>query len=270
MLLIKWSVVQDVHEPYVGAYDIKVKNLYSVSFGTENNTVKKANLISSLFNLDKIKIGIDVIRREGILTFIKKLRSFKKNLSPIGYSLVGEVLEIGNKVHTNIQRNDIVVCAGQYAMHAEIVSVPAGMVSKIKEQKVYSNLECYALSAVFAVPINAVRHILEIPHHTSLYHRKCLIVGGGIIGTFCGIYLKYLGVKNIEFFDKQNNVIADEWFERTKNINKYDMIFVCSNSVEGLDAIFDQIIRLPLNSWRNSVKYTQIYFRRKNGYNQVL
>ena len=55
-----------------------------------------------------------------------------------------------------------------------------------------------------------------------------------MIGTFCALYLRSIGCKEVKIFDISTNVMTDRIFQRMHGNENWDAIFVCSNSCDGL------------------------------------
>lgn len=229
------------HQPFCGAHDIKIKTHFStISLGTEQATVRNTNLFLAIKRIDKIKILILSLRKNGLKETLRKIKNAKKHFSRIGYSLVGEIVQIGNRVTTPVLKvGDLVVAGGQYACHAEYVSVPQGMVLKLSKNYNKENFHLYSLATIGSISVNAIRHLLDIPKPKQVKDRVCVIVGGGIIGMFCALYLKKLGVKNVLFHDVKKVTLLDAFCERHFYDEYFDHLWVCTDNMNGVDSLLE-------------------------------
>tara|TARA_Y100000389_G_scaffold10797_1_gene10030 strand:+ start:14118 stop:15167 length:1050 start_codon:yes stop_codon:yes gene_type:complete len=229
----------NLSEPYVSGYDIKIKTYYSsISQGTEANTVNKSSFLNHLLNHHSYKFAFKKFRELGFLKFFFKLKKFRNTNSQLGYSIVGEVLEKGClTTRDDIQIGDKVVASGEYANHSEVVVVPQGMITVIGSEHESKDMGIYSLATIVAVSIHGVRTLFSDIDQESYSKRRCLIVGGGIIGTFCGLYLKSLGINQIRVLDISTGSLAESFFEKYSDNYSFDTIFVCSNSMDGLEKI---------------------------------
>ena len=129
--------IADVPAPalFPGAVMVRVRASL-VSAGTERTAVEFAQ--KSLFDKarsrpDLVRQVIDKSRREGILSTMEAAMRKLDSPQSLGYSLSGEVIGIGEGV-AGFNIGDRVACAGaDYAVHAEIVAVPANLVARIRE-----------------------------------------------------------------------------------------------------------------------------------------
>jgi predicted dehydrogenase/threonine dehydrogenase-like Zn-dependent dehydrogenase len=114
-----------------------VKTIYSaVSVGTEMMKLKNADL--SYFQMAKkkpeqVKDVLNTLTQLGPVATYRKVMNKLDSLSPLGYSLVGEVIEVGRGVE-NLKVGDIVACGGAgYANHAEVNFIPKNLCTKVPD-----------------------------------------------------------------------------------------------------------------------------------------
>ena len=102
-----------------------------VSAGTERRTVetgRKGLLAKARARPDQARLVIDKARRDGIGAAASAVRFRLDQPAALGYSSAGVVLAAGSRV-TDLAPGDRVACAGAgYAVHAEVVHVPANLV----------------------------------------------------------------------------------------------------------------------------------------------
>lgn len=130
-------VVKEIPAPLCGDNEILVSNRYSlISAGTESSLGSGSSSLFSKIreNPELIQCGIDLVKREGLKKSFELIKEKSTPpLIPLGYSSSGIVLKVGNNV-TNFAVGDKVACAGAgYANHAEIISVPINLVTKVPE-----------------------------------------------------------------------------------------------------------------------------------------
>ena len=265
-------VLKKSHEPWCGAYEIKVKMKFSaVSFGTESGGVNALSLKSMLFDKVKWKKAIEILKVNfNIFEVIKKFKGIRSSYASLGYSGMGEIIEIGDRVTTTYKIGDYVHVGGEYATHSSIVSVPQNFVFKLS---CIDNLYLYSLPTIASVPIHAINHAKDI-----LINKKdinILVVGGGIIGTFAGLYAQKLNY-NVLIADLSANVLADNFFKRYTNEN-IDLYVICTTSMNGIDsylenandgAVLSVVGETPLTVNREILedKYMTVRFCKSFGY----
>lgn len=112
---------------------VRVRTLFSaISPGTEGNKVitgRKSLLGKARAKPDQVKLVLDMVGQVGLKNTIQKVRDKLEGAQPLGYSMAGEVLEVGEGVD-KVQVGDLVACAGGGACHADEVVVPANLVAK--------------------------------------------------------------------------------------------------------------------------------------------
>lgn len=127
-----------------------------ISAGTDRAIVamaKKSYLGKALDRPDLAKKVINKAKSDGLWATYKVVKNLISEPIPLGYSLVGEVVAKGHKVH-NVAIGDRVACAGLgYANHAEIISVPQNLFARVPEgvddaQAAYVTLGAIALHGV--------------------------------------------------------------------------------------------------------------------------
>lgn len=177
--------VDEVPAPTLKPKYVLVQNLFSVvSAGTERHAVDFAN--KSL--LDKARARPDLVRKvmqyaqtDGIATAYQLAMSRLDDWRPLGYSSVGQVLEVGEGV-TQFAIGDIVACAGaNYANHAELICVPMNLVARV-EAGVNPRLAAFATLGAIA---------LEGIHRAKLSPgERVAVIGLGLIGQLTALILK--------------------------------------------------------------------------------
>lgn len=127
--------IEELPVPICKSGGVLVKTIYSaVSVGTEIMKLKNADL--SYFQMAKkkpeqVKDVINTLTQLGPVATYRKVMNKLDSLSPLGYSLVGEVIEVAKDVG-NLNIGDIVACGGAgYANHSEVNFIPKNLCAKV-------------------------------------------------------------------------------------------------------------------------------------------
>ncbi|MEM9549326.1 MAG: bi-domain-containing oxidoreductase [Bacteroidota bacterium] len=182
-------ITEDIPAPMMGDKEVKIRVRYScVSSGTENATVKSSGkplLVRAKEKPEKVKKVLNQVLEDGIKETLSMVKNELNAGSPSGYSVSGEVIAIGSKV-MNFSVGDLVAAAGSSANHAEIVSVPEMLVSKVDNESLLLESSSVALGAIAMHGIR--RADLRIGEF-------CLVIGTGIIGLISIQILSKAGVR---------------------------------------------------------------------------
>src|ERR1035437_5423441 len=129
--------IEELPMPVCRTGGVLVKTIYSaVSVGTEVMKLKNADL--SYFQMAKkkpeqVKEVLNTLTQLGPAATYRKVMNKLDSLSPLGYSLVGEIIEVGKGVE-GFTCGDIIACGGAgYANHSEINFVPKNLCAKVPE-----------------------------------------------------------------------------------------------------------------------------------------
>lgn len=129
--------IEELPSPVCKTGGVLVKTIYSaVSVGTELMKLKNADL--SYFQMAKkkpeqVKDVLNTLTQLGPVATYRKVMNKLDSLSPLGYSLAGEVIEVGKGVE-NLKIGDIVACGGAgYANHSEVNFIPKNLCAKVPE-----------------------------------------------------------------------------------------------------------------------------------------
>lgn len=177
-------------EPIVEKGYLIVRNYFSlISAGTEKTTVstgKKTIIGKARSRPDLVKKVVDSIKREGLGSTLKKVKSKLEDYKLLGYSSAGEVLEVGEGVRC-FNVGDRVACAGGgYALHAEIIKVPVNLCAKVPKSVDFDEA---AFSTVGAIAIQGVRQA------NVRVGEKVGVIGLGLIGILTVQILKAAGCR---------------------------------------------------------------------------
>jgi len=201
--------VIDAPCPQVKAKHVLVKTMSSlISTGTERMLLEfgHANYIEKARSQpDKVRMVLDKIKTDGLLTTLDAVRRKLDNAIPMGYSNVGEVIAIGRDV-TEFAVGDRVVSNGN---HAEVVSVPVNLCAKIPDS--VSNDEA-VFTVVSAIALQGIR--LAKP----TLGEKIVVVGLGLIGLMTVQLLRAAGCQVLGVdFDAKKLQLAEQYGAQTVN-----------------------------------------------------
>lgn len=127
----------EVPAPRCAPGGLLVRTEYSlISAGTELMKVGEAKL-SMLGKVrarpDQVRQVLDTVAQQGPQAAYKKVMNRLDSYTPLGYSLCGVVLEVGEGV-TDYTAGQRVACAGnQYALHAEVNWVPVNLCAPVPD-----------------------------------------------------------------------------------------------------------------------------------------
>ena len=173
---------------------VLVKNYYSlISAGTEGSTVKTARkgyLGKAKERPQQVKQVIDVLKSQGPVQTYRAVMKKLESYSPLGYSCVGEVIEVGEDVNEFIV-GDMVACAGLSASHAEVVCVPVNLCVAIPEtgsDDLGKKLKNAAYNTLGAIAMQGVRQA------DLRLGETCAVIGLGLLGQISALLLRASGV----------------------------------------------------------------------------
>ena len=181
--------LEDVPLPLVSENEVLVKIYYSfISSGTEIATINESekSLVKKFTknaseNVNKI---VGAIKTDGILGTIALIKGKLNNFLSLGYSCSGKVIAVGKKVE-NLKIGDYVACSGAgFANHAEVVSVPYNLVTKV------SNLEFLRMASLTAIGSIAVQGVRRA--NLALGEKVC-VYGLGLVGQITAQLCKLAG-----------------------------------------------------------------------------
>ena len=170
-------ILEDIPPPVVSNGSILIKVFYScISAGTEVSTVKnsKISLIKKVIEKpERIISGIKMISQLGFSKSINEIKDITNHATPIGYSISGVVLAIGDDVD-EFEVGDLVAAAGAgLANHAEYVNVPKNLVVKCPEGVDMKDASTVTLGAISMHGVR--RSKLSLGDY-------CAVYGTGILG----------------------------------------------------------------------------------------
>ena len=160
-----------------------------ISAGTERTSVAtaKASLIEKARTRpDLVKQALDMVKKEGLMNTVEKIRSRLDSYKALGYSAAGTVLESGCD---EFAPGDRVACAGAgYASHAEVIAVPRNLAVRIPEGVSFDEA---AFTTLGAIAMQGVRQA-----KVSL-GESVVVIGLGLLGQLTVQLLKAAGCRVI-------------------------------------------------------------------------
>ena len=184
--------VLDVPAPVCRPGGVLVRSLYSlISTGTEMMKVTEASM--SMVSMararpDQVRKVVDQVQQQGLVTTYKKVMNKLDSYTPLGYSLCGEVTEVG-KGAEEFKVGQLVACAGnEQALHAEYNWVPVNLCAAVP---VGVLPEHAAFATVASIAMHGVRRAEVQLGETAA------VIGLGLIGQLVVRLLVAAGVQAI-------------------------------------------------------------------------
>ncbi len=184
---------------------IVVRNIYScISIGTESGKVRAARkgyVGKAKERPQQFKQVLEKLGQDGPLHTYRAVMKKLDALSPLGYSCVGEVIDVSPDVE-NFSIGDLAACGGSTANHAEIVSVPKNLCVKIPAD---IDLKHAAYNTLGAIAMQGIRQA------DLRLGETCAVIGLGVVGQLTCNLLQAAGVRTIGIdIDEKMVAIARE------------------------------------------------------------
>jgi predicted dehydrogenase/threonine dehydrogenase-like Zn-dependent dehydrogenase len=210
------TILEDVPAPIVSKGHVLIKSTYTlVSLGTERMLVEfgRSNLISKARQQpDKVKEVLNKIKTEGLLPTVEAVFNKLGEPLPLGYCNVGEVIAVGEGVQ-GFNIGDRVASNGQ---HAEVVSVPMNLVSKVPDN--VSDIEA-TFTVIGSIGLQGIRLV------NPTFGETVVVVGLGLIGLITAQLLAANGCRVIGVeFDQSKLDLAKKWNIITCNPKQEDVV----------------------------------------------
>ena len=156
-----------------------------ISAGTEKISVENAQ--SSLIQRarkqpDQVKLVIDSIKKEGIVSTAKRVKSKLESYKPLGYSASGVVID--SRTDGFIPGDKVAVAGAGYANHAEILSIPKNLAVKIPDSVTFEDA---AYTTLGSIAMQGVRQA------DLRLGEKVAVIGLGLLGQITVQLLKASG-----------------------------------------------------------------------------
>jgi predicted dehydrogenase/threonine dehydrogenase-like Zn-dependent dehydrogenase len=190
----KSLTIEDVPQPVCKSGGLLVKTLYSaVSVGTEVMKLKNADLNylqMARKKPEQVKEVLNTLSQLGPVATYRKVMHKLDSYSPLGYSIVGEVVETGRDV-SNFKNGDIVACGGAgYANHSEINFVPKNLCAKVPEGVI---LKEAAFTTIASIAMQGFRQT------ESRIGENVAVIGLGLLGQILVQIIKANGCRVFGF-----------------------------------------------------------------------
>jgi len=181
--------LEEVEQPALKRGGVLVKTHFSViSAGTEGMKVREGKMSylgKARARPDQVKKVLDTVRQQGLAATYQKVMNKLDSLTPLGYSLSGEVIAVGEGAE-EFCIGQRVACAGAgYANHAEINFIPKNLVVPVPENV---PMQHAAFATVGAIALQGYRQA-----EMQLGETAC-VIGLGLLGQLLVQILRAGGV----------------------------------------------------------------------------
>ena len=225
--------MDNVPTPIVSKRSLLIKVVNScISAGTEISTIRSSgtSLLKRAFEQPKqLKKVLENVKEKGVVSTYKTISGVIDSGKPIGYSLSGVVVDVGDEVN-GFKKGDFVAAAGAgVANHAEFVVVPENLVVKLPNDVSFRDASSVAIGSI---ALHGVRRAdLKIGEY-------CVILGAGIIGLLTVQMLIASGVRVavIDIDDFRLKIAKALGAEIVVNSSKKDAVVEVENWTGGYGA----------------------------------
>ncbi|MBT3238431.1 MAG: Gfo/Idh/MocA family oxidoreductase [Rhodospirillaceae bacterium] len=181
----------EVPAPEVRAGHLLVATRASlISAGTEKMVVdfaRKSLAGKARQRPDLVKKVIDKVKRDGLGATLRAVLARLDEPLPLGYSLAGDVIAVGEGLEGKFRVGQHVACAGAgLANHAEFNVVPASLTAPVPDDVDYEEA-CYGTLA--SIALHAVRNL------DAKLGEKVAVIGTGLLGQLIVRLLVLSGVR---------------------------------------------------------------------------
>jgi predicted dehydrogenase/threonine dehydrogenase-like Zn-dependent dehydrogenase len=202
----KTSTIQ-IPYPSISSNQIIIKTKASlISSGTEKMLVdfgKSSYIGKAKQQPEKVKMVLEKLKTDGFSSTYESVKSKLNQPLPLGYSNVGEVLEVGSDVE-DFKAGDIVISNGP---HAEICKVSKNLCAKVPAGV---DIDSAAFVVLASIALQGIR--LAIP----TIGEKFVVMGAGLIGLLTVQILVANGCKVLALdFDSSRLKLAEEYGAET-------------------------------------------------------
>ncbi len=198
--------LENVSMPALKRGGVLVKTNYSViSLGTESMKVREGKMSlaqKAKARPDQVKKVMRSVQQQGLSATYNKVMNKLDSLTPLGYSLSGTVVAVGDGVN-DLQVGQKVACAGAgYAVHAEAVFVPKNLVVPVPDGVKMSHA---AFATIGAIAMQGFRQA-----EMQLSETAC-VIGLGLLGQLSVQILKAAGMNviGVDIDDSRNKVAVE-------------------------------------------------------------
>jgi predicted dehydrogenase/threonine dehydrogenase-like Zn-dependent dehydrogenase len=182
--------VLDVPVPACQPGGVLVRSLYSlISTGTEMMKVSEARMSligKARARPDQVRKLLDVVAQQGALATYQKAMNRLDSYTPLGYSLSGIVVEVGEGAEQFAVGQLVAAAGNEFALHAEVNWIPTNLCVPVPEGVA---AEHAAFATVGAIAMQGVRRA-----EVALGETTC-VIGLGLIGQLAVRLLVASGVQ---------------------------------------------------------------------------
>lgn len=187
-------VLLDIPVPACRSGGVVVRTLFSaISPGTEMMKVSESRLSllgKARARPDQVRKVLQAVRQQGIKSAYQKVMNRLDSFTPLGYSLVGQVVEVGGGAD-EFRPGDIVACGGnKYALHSEYNWVPVNLCVPVPENV---PLKQAAFATIAAIALQGMRQSGLVLGETAC------VIGLGLVGQILVLLLKAAGIRVVGF-----------------------------------------------------------------------
>jgi predicted dehydrogenase/threonine dehydrogenase-like Zn-dependent dehydrogenase len=180
----------DVPVPACRRGEVLVRTRYSlVSAGTEAMKVSESRMSlvgKARARPDQVKKVVESVSQQGLKATYRKVSTRLDSYTPLGYSLSGEVVEVGDGVD-DLAVGDLVACGGNvHALHAEFNAVPRHLCVKVPDAVTEEHA---AFTTVGAIAMQGYRQ------SEARLGEVAVVVGLGLVGQLLVQLLRTAGVQ---------------------------------------------------------------------------
>ena len=181
--------LEQVDWPALRPGGVLVRSHYSViSTGTEGMKVREGKLSylgKARARPDQLKKVLQTLKQQGFVATYRKVLNKLDSLTPLGYSLAGEVLAVGAEAG-EFHVGQRVACAGAgYANHADVNYVPKNLAVPVPDNV---SLKHASFATVGAIALQGFRQA-----EMQLGESAC-VIGLGLLGQLLVQILKAAGI----------------------------------------------------------------------------
>ena len=222
--------VLDVPAPVCRPGGVLVQSRFSlISTGTEMMKLTEAKLSmvgKARARPDQVRKVLDTVAQQGAVATYKKVMNRLDSYTPLGYSLCGEVVEVGRGAE-EFHVGQLVAAAGnEYALHAEYNWVPVNMCVPVPPGVAPEHA---AFSTVGAIAMHGVRRA-----EPQLGETAC-VIGLGLVGQLVVRLLVAAGIRVVGL-----DVIGD----RCQRAEQAGAAFCASPDGDGMAAVQQALAEL--------------------------
>ncbi|TKJ40852.1 oxidoreductase [candidate division LCP-89 bacterium B3_LCP] len=196
----------DVPPPTVSIGMVLVRTHASaISVGTERATAdvgRKSLIGKAKARPDQVKKVLDNVKREGVMTTVKKVKSKLEDWKQMGYSSAGVVLSVGAGVD-DLKPGMRVACGGaEYAVHSEAVLVPRNLCVPITDEVAFEDA---AFTTISSIALQGIRKA-EVRLGDNV-----IVMGLGLLGLIATSLLKASGANVLGLDIREGSL---EWAQK--------------------------------------------------------